>query len=305
MVMIRGRHTPLDYLFFLRPVLLPPVWTIALLGTVRQEMPLEQPLWSWLVFFLHLSALFGGVYTLNQICDVESDRLNRKLHFLPEGLISLPAAWRFTIALNALALTLAAIFGWRYLLLTVFVVVLGILYSAGKSPWKNHAWLGLAANVLGHGPAVFLFGFLLTECPLVVAWQAVPAYAFAVGAVYLATTVPDIDGDKRTGKTTAAVRWGIRRTLAVSCVLVTAAIALSYWGDDRYLMWAALAALPLFAYAMARPQSASLAAKSAIVALSVAAVIAYPLYAILLLAGFVGTRLFFHWRFGTTYPTFV
>jgi 4-hydroxybenzoate polyprenyltransferase len=81
--MIQGRHTPLDYFFFLRPVLLPPVWTIALLGTIPLHESRLLSASAWSIFFLHLTALFGGVYTLNQIYDIESDRLNRKRYFLP------------------------------------------------------------------------------------------------------------------------------------------------------------------------------------------------------------------------------
>lgn len=303
--MIQGRHTPLDYFFFLRPVLLPPVWTIALLGTLRFGLTMQMPLEMWIAFFLHLTALFGGVYTLNQICDVESDRLNRKLHFLPDGIISISAAWRFTIALDAIALTISAFFGWRYILLTAFIVVLGILYSVGNTPWKNRPWLGLCANAIGHGFAVYLFGFLLTFCPLSEGWLVGIAYTLAVGAVYLVTTVPDAQGDLPTGKRTAAVAWGIKTTTIVALGLVTVAIALAAWSGDHYLAFSGIVAWPFFLRTIIRPSVATSAAKAAVGCLSLAAAIAYPMYIALLVAGFVITRLFFRWRFGMTYPTFV
>lgn len=303
--MIQGRKTPLDYLFFVRPVLLPPVWTIALLGTVRSGLTHEMPVAMWAAFFLHLTSLFGGVYTLNQICDVESDRLNNKLYFLPEGLISIDAAWRFTIALDVMAISLSAIFGWRHLLLTGFIVMLGIVYSVGSTPWKNHPWLGLLSNAIGHGLVVYLFGFVITACPLTESWLGGVGYTLAVGGVYLATTVPDSEGDRLTDKRTAAVQWGDRTTMSVASVLVCIAIGVASWSGDLYLGVSAAAALPFFIFGAIRSRAATTAAKVAVGALSIAAAVAYPVYLILLVSGFIGTRLFFHWRFGISYPNFV
>ena len=303
--MIQGRHTPLDYFFFLRPVLLPPVWTIALLGTIPLHESRLLSASAWSIFFLHLTALFGGVYTLNQIYDIESDRLNRKLYFLPEGIISLRSAWIFTIVLDIAALGLSLVFGWVHLALTLVIVLLGIVYSVGSSPWKNHPWLGLISNAIGHGLVVFLFGAVISGRPLSENWIGGLAYTLAVGAVYLATTVPDVEGDSRTGKRTLAVAWGARATMIVSGVLVSIVIVLAAWSNDRYLAFAGIAAWPFFLRAVLRPSSATIAAKAAVGALSVAAAVAYPLYVILLLSGFVATRLFSRWRFGVTYPTFV
>jgi 4-hydroxybenzoate polyprenyltransferase len=303
--MIQGRRTVLDYLFFLRPVLLPPVWTIALLGTIRSGLTHEMHVGLWVVFFLHLTALFGGVYTLNQICDVESDKLNKKLYFIPEGIISINSAWRFTIALEVLALSLSILFGWRHLLLTAFIVILGILYSVGSAPWKNHPLLGLISNAVGHGFVVFLFGFVATACPITESWLTGAAYSLGVGAVYLATTVPDVEGDRLTGKRTPAVQWGERMTMIAAVAMVGTAIGLAAWIGDRYLAIAGIAAFPLFVLSMIRPSNAASAAKVAVGALSIAAAIAYPPYLILLISGFVGTRLFFRWRFGISYPNFV
>lgn len=303
--MIQGRKTPLDYLFFIRPVLLPPVWTIALLGTMRSGLTHEMPVAMWAAFFLHLTALFGGVYTLNQICDVESDRLNNKLYFLPEGLISINAAWRLTIALDVVALSLSVNFGWRHLFLTGFIVALGIVYSVGRTPWKNRPWLGLLSNAIGHGLVVYLFGFVVTACPLTESWLGGVGYTLAVAAVYLATTVPDSEGDQLTGKRTAAVQWGERNTMSVASVLVCAAVGIASLSGDWYLAVPAAAALPFFVFGAIHSRSASTAAKAAVGALSIAAAVAYPVYLVLLMSGFIGTRLFFRWRFGISYPNFV
>jgi hypothetical protein len=187
--------------------------------------------------------------------------------------------------------------------LTTFIIALGIAYSVGSSPWKNHPWLGLAANAVGHGMSVFLFGFMLTECPVSESWAGAFAYSLAVGGVYLATTVPDARGDSETGKCTAAVAWGVRPTIITAALLVLAAIGIAAWIGDRYLAIAGIVAFPFFLRPFFRPASAAAAAKAAVGALSLAAVVAYPPYVLILAAGLVATRLFFRWRFGVSYPT--
>ncbi|HWO58315.1 MAG TPA: UbiA family prenyltransferase [bacterium] len=302
--MIGGRHTPLDYLFFLRPVLLPPVWTIALLGTLPTPADATLPPLRWALFFVQLAALFGGVYTLNQICDIESDRLNRKLFFLPEGLISPRAAGVFTAALDLVALALALPFGWPYLAITGLIMALGIVYSVGRRAWKNRPYLALIANGIGHGAAVYVLGSVFAGRPWMGSWMGALAYTLAVGAVYLATTVPDCDGDAATGKRTFAVRWGARATMIIAAILVTLAVVVAARIGDRYLAFAGAAAWPFFLRGIVKSGGAATAAKAAVAALSVSAVIAYPFYLALLVAGFIGTRLFFRWRFGIAYPTF-
>jgi 4-hydroxybenzoate polyprenyltransferase len=301
--MVHGRHTPLDYFFFLRPVLLPPVWSIALLGTVSSDGPHQLSPGLWAIFLAHLTTLFGGVYTLNQVADIETDRRNDKLHFLPDGLISVRAAWIFTVVLDIAALGFSTIFGWRHVMLTIIIILLGIVYSLGSSPWKNHPWPGLFANAVGHGFVVYFFGRVVIGEPLRTAYFPAIAYSLAVGAVYLTTTIPDIKGDRLTGKHTAAVAWGAKTTAIVASVLVLLAIAAAIWMGDRYLAISGMVGWPFFLLTIFRVELAATAAKAAVGALSIAAAVAYPWYLILLVCGFIATRLFFRWRFGISYPS--
>lgn len=302
---VGGRATALDYFFFARPVLMPPVWTIALLGIASTGGP---PLagWRWVALFVQLFCLFGAVYTLNQIKDIAGDRLNRKLHFLPLGLIPLAAAWRFTLALNLIAIALAVWFGIWYTGLSLGIIVLGVLYSMGTRPWKNRPITGFAANVLGHGTLVFLLGRVFVEPPGLLPWWRVAAYTLAVGAVYLATTVPDVAGDRQAGKATAAVRLGGRPTMALATMLIAGALFLAFKESDLPLIFAAAPAGPLFLLGAIYRDSAgwaTMAAKAAVLFLSLAAAWAYPAYLVVLGIGFLGTRLFFRWRFGMDYPS--
>ncbi len=305
-VTIRGRHTLLDYIFFTRPVLFPPVWTIALLGAVSAGHD-AVPWWRWAAFFAQLAFLFGAVYTLNQIFDVESDRANRKLFFLPERIISTPHAWGFTMALNVSALALAFVFGWTCVVLTGAIVLLGFLYSVGGHAWKNYAIAGFLANVTAHGLIVYAMGVAFAGANPTALWRHAVAYALAVGGVYLATTVADAAGDRASNKRTLAVVLGPKFTMLCATLMVLLATAIAIWQRDSYLTIAALCALPVFGRAVLGEIEiwAPRAAKAGVLALTIAAAVAYPAYLIVLATGFFGTRLFFRWRFGLTYPSFL
>jgi 4-hydroxybenzoate polyprenyltransferase len=302
---VRGRHTILDYIFLTRPVLFPPVWTIALLGTVAAGL-LTIPWWRWALLLIQQACVVGAVYVVNQIFDVESDRANRKLFFLSEGIITIRSAWVFTVVLNFTALAIAAYFGTAYLALTIAGVILGVAYSAGPHAWKNLPLMGLLANVIGHGFIVHASGIAFAQGSIQAHWIRSLAYGLAVGGVYLATTVADVPGDRRSGKRTLAVALGGKSTMQLATVLVVAAIALSLWQGDWYLSIAGLCALPVFFWPALTGGDhwAPRAAKAAVAALTIAAAVSYPWYLVVLLAGFFGTRLFFRWRFDLSYPTF-
>ena len=313
-VSIHGRHTLLDYVFFTRPVLMPPVWTIALLGAHSVQGASEIPGWRWILLFVQLWFLFGAVYSLNQIFDVESDRANRKLFFLPENLISHRAAWVFTISLNVAALVLAAFLGGVYWFMTAAIASLGVLYSVGNRPWKNRPFLGFLANVVAHGVIVFGMGLVFVRGSLSAFWVVAIPYGLAVGGVYLATAAADVDGDRLTGKKTLAVICGRTTTMRVALVLVVAALLMALLRADWHLAASAIASLPFFILAAAPPwrhqrrllralSAPQSAAKIAVAALTIAAIVAYPFYLACLVPGFIATRAFFRWRFKMTYPS--
>jgi 4-hydroxybenzoate polyprenyltransferase len=266
------------------------------------------------MLFVQLWLLFGAVYSLNQIFDVESDRANRKLFFLPENLISHRAAWVFTIGLNVAALVLAALLGGIYWLMTAAIASLGVLYSVGGCPWKNRPFLGFFANVVAHGVIVFALGLVFAQGSFSASWVAAIPYGLAVGGVYLATAAADVDGDRLTGKKTLAVICGETTTMRIALVLVVAALLMALRRSDWYLAASAIASLPFFILAAVTPwrhqhhllralSAPQAAAKVAVAALTIAAIVAYPFYLACLVPGFIATRAFFRWRFKMTYPS--
>jgi len=101
-----SKDTILDHLFILRPMLHLPVWTIAILGYYSHH-PAESGRLDIPILLLLGSGLFGAVFLINQIFDIESDRINNKLHFLPKGYVKINIAWIMIVLLNVFSLIAA------------------------------------------------------------------------------------------------------------------------------------------------------------------------------------------------------
>jgi 4-hydroxybenzoate polyprenyltransferase len=153
---------------------------------------------------------------LNQIYDLEIDRINKPRRPLPSGRLSLGEAWAFTLAAYALALGLAwlvAPAGRRECFWIVVVASL-ITYLYSAPPFRTKR-LGFWANVTIAIPR----GVLLK----VAGWSAVktivglePWFIGLIFGLFLlgATTTKDfadMEGDRRGGCRTLPIVYGVRR----------------------------------------------------------------------------------------------
>ena len=153
---------------------------------------------------------------LNQIYDLEIDRVNKPTRPLPSGRMSLSSAWTFTIITYAIALGLAWFVepGGRHECFWIVVVatIITVLYSAPPFRTKR---LGIWANVTIAIPR----GVLLK----VAGWSAVktviavePWFIGAIFGLFLlgASTTKDfadMEGDARGGCRTLPIIYGVRR----------------------------------------------------------------------------------------------
>ena len=153
---------------------------------------------------------------LNQIYDLEIDRVNKPKRPLPSGRLSLPQAWAFTWITYAIALALAWLVapdGRHECFWIVLVATIGtFVYSV--PPWRTKR-LGIWANITIAIPR----GVLLK----VAGWSAVktvfgaePWYIGAIFGLFLlgASTTKDfadMKGDAAGGCRTLPIIYGVRR----------------------------------------------------------------------------------------------
>lgn len=293
----------IDYIFSTRPVLFMPVWTAAILGAGQaagHRLSIETA--GSLLFAS--ACLFGAVYLVNQIFDKESDRINDKGYFLSREIISVPEAVVITAGLNFAALAIAFLISGYAFVLFAAIVVLGIIYSAPPLRLKDRAWAGLLANMLAHGSIVYLIGAgWVEELGYREIIRSLP-YFFAVGGIYLNTTLPDVEGDRQAGKRTVAVVYGQRFAQGLALVFVLVAASISIFTRDYDFLLPAVLALPFFALALDKKsvKFSIWGTKAALLLLSVSAVLYYYWYALILAAGFLAVRIYHKRRFGVQYP---
>jgi 4-hydroxybenzoate polyprenyltransferase len=295
-----------DYLFFLRPVLMPPVWTILLLGHHRSSQLNGNSHLPGLALLL-ITFLVGAVYILNQIFDIESDRLNRKLFFLAQGYISIKSAIYELVLLDLAAIVPAFIISWQLGILFTIGMAFGFLYSTPPINLKNRPISGLAINSLAHGNLAFLIGWCMNSTFALRGLYFSLPYMLAVGAIYLNTTIPDMEGDKRIGKLTLSVKWGKGKTLILSSILVAIAIFLSILVKDVPFLIASSLSFPFFVFCVFNKTERHIVSttKLSILLLSIAAGFFYLWYFAVLIVGFIGTRLYYKARFNLDYPTLI
>jgi 4-hydroxybenzoate polyprenyltransferase len=174
---------------------------------------------------------------LNQIYDLEIDRINKPKRALPSARLSLREAWAFTFVAYAVALVLAWFVapGGRHECFWIVVVatLITVLYSAPPFRTKR---LGIWANVTIAIPR----GVLLK----VAGWSAVktifgtePWFIGAIFGLFLlgASTTKDfadMEGDARGGCRTLPIIYGVRRAawmISPSFILPFLMIAAGTW----------------------------------------------------------------------------
>jgi chlorophyll synthase len=280
-----------------------PVWTVALLGAGQAAGHRISGNVAGGLFFA-TACLFGAVYLVNQIFDRESDRINNKGFFLSREILSVPEAAVLAAGLNLAALAVSLLVSGYAFVLFVVIVILGIIYSAPPFRLKDRAWAALLANMLAHGSIVYLIGAGWNEN---LEWRhlikSLP-YFFAVGAIYLNTTLPDVEGDRQAGKRTIAVAYGHRFAQGLALIFVLTAAGIAVYKRDFDFLLPAILVLPLFALALDRKsvRYSVWATKGALVLLSLAAALYFWWYALILAVGFLAARSYYKRRFGMAYP---
>jgi 1,4-dihydroxy-2-naphthoate octaprenyltransferase len=301
-----------DYIFVLRPTLFFPVWTVYAAGYLafhkfssagqNGSASLDSAALSLLGL---LTLLMGSAYILNQLCDVETDRRNHKLFLIADGHLSIKAAWLEMILLGTFTLGCGFWYGLEIgALFSAIFLLTGIFYNVAPFAWKGRPLLGLAANALG-ALLIFTAGWWSMQIdwrlPLL---HALP-YMFAVSAVYLYTTLLDVDGDADTKKMTFGVCYGMRTTILVGGVLELGALASAYWLKRCDYFLPSIDRHAIFYVATIRPKLAEISHAIKLPILFLALTICFQIWPYFLWLGFVfyWSRWYYRRRFGLRYPS--
>jgi homogentisate phytyltransferase/homogentisate geranylgeranyltransferase len=199
-------------------------WTVVQDGS---STPLLNP-FSLLVPLI--ACLAGNVYIvgLNQIEDVEIDRVNKPDLPIASGEFSKKDAWGIVAFAGGLAVVLAAFGGWFLLVTVLSSVMIGTAYSVPPIRLKRFPFWASTCILTVRGAIVNLGLFLHYSDQLALPLQ-IPVRMWALTAFVIVFSIviaifkdiPDIEGDRRFHITTFTVRLGQARVYQIARIVLT------------------------------------------------------------------------------------
>jgi geranylgeranylglycerol-phosphate geranylgeranyltransferase len=174
--------------------------------------------------FLTASLMLAGTMVLNDIQDVQIDRVNSPARPLPSGRITVRSAYAFSTLLSGLAIVSSVFLGLVPLLTALVALALMVYYNTRG---KKTGVLGNA--VVSFNVALpFLFGGLAVNSlrPLLFIFFLLAFLANTAREV--AKGIADVTGDSVKGVRTLAVTMGPAHAARVSAALFVIAVLLSF-----------------------------------------------------------------------------
>jgi homogentisate phytyltransferase/homogentisate geranylgeranyltransferase len=169
---------------------------------------------------------------LNQITDVEIDRINKPYLPLAAGDLSLGQAWGIVVVAGLAPVVLALTQGVVELLAVVAGLLVGVAYSVPPLRLKRFPVLaslcisGVRSVVVNLGVYAHFAGAIAG--PVWALTLFVAPFSFAIAVL---KDVPDIEGDRRYHIATLTIRLGARRVLAIGVgALVVAYVGMALLG---------------------------------------------------------------------------
>lgn len=199
--------------------------------------------WHFDIFLLSwVSCMGANIYIvgLNQITDVEIDKINKPYLPLASGAFSMRMGY-WLVGVSVIVSLAIAFYLGRYLLLTVLIsLALGTAYSLPPIRLKRfHFWAAFCIIAI-RGLVVNIFLFLHFQDWLSGQFQIPTVIWMLTGAIFLFSIViawfkdiPDLEGDKQYHIQTLTLRLGARKVFLAGNVLL-------------FLLFTSLAVLPFF-----------------------------------------------------------
>lgn len=297
----------MDFIFAGRPLLHLPVWSIYLVA-LHYHHELSGKIFSIdeLLVLFGISLLAASAYFINQVYDYQSDLENRKLGFLQLRLISSKKMMAAFLISAITAIFIASFISGFIFVIFLQLFILGFIYSVPPMKLKDRPISGLIANAYGFGfliPLSIMPDITVHNAGLL-GWDN-PFYFFCtVASIYLLTTIPDIEGDKKTDKKTLAVImpvWSVK-IMGLLLMLLSGWIAFKSRFPILFIVSLISSVFILLSIFIRNKKIEFIAIKFPILLLTLLAGYFYPAYLLFVVALIILTRVYYKKRFNVIYP---
>ncbi|MCE5323342.1 putative 4-hydroxybenzoate polyprenyltransferase [bacterium] len=185
---------------------------------------------EWRTLGWILVAMVGArstAMTFNRIADAKIDAKNPRTasRAIPSGIVSVGAAWVFTIVSAALLVVAAYMLNPLAFVLSPVAIAAVVIYSYTKRFTSlSHLWLGLCLGIAPVGAWIAVTG-KLQFAPMVLS-AGVIAWTAGFDIIY---SLQDIEFDKKMGLFSLPSRLGASRALLVSRLLHASMVIMLIW----------------------------------------------------------------------------
>lgn len=172
--------------------------------------------------YLASVALVASIMVVNDIVDLEVDRVNAPWRPIPSGLVAVDSAWRMAFALALSSVGLALYVDLATGVLAVLMLSMGNLYNV----WAKRR--GLLGNLVVASLVSFpiIYGGLASSLNLRVLLFALMVFLAVLGRE-VAKGIVDVEGDRAGGVATLAVAYGRARAALLASSMYILAVAVS------------------------------------------------------------------------------
>jgi 4-hydroxybenzoate polyprenyltransferase len=237
--------------------------------------------------------------------DIKSDTINKKHLLLAEGLLSVKNAYIEFIVLLVISAILIVRLSPLYIIFILLSFLFGIVYSVPPIKFKDRPILDFMINAVGYGFVNFSLGWVIQKpFSIQTVVNSLP-YVFAVGAIFVNTTILDIEGDKQAGSRTTGIFLGQGNALRLSTILIVICVIVSILLRDWVCFIPSVIALPIFVVASLKQNInyifLSIGIGGPLLILITGLI--FPYFLILFVLVFIFLRLYYKHRFGINYPS--
>lgn len=159
-----------------------------------------------------LAILTAASNTINQITDIDSDKISKPYRPLVRGDISFFKAKLISIILYTIALSLSLVINLTFSIFVLLIALFSITYSLPprfkKILFVNQIWIAVPRGLFGILASWSVFGNALDPLPISI---GLIAMSFLIGGS-ITKDIIDSEADKKTGTHTLVNTYGIKKS---------------------------------------------------------------------------------------------
>ena len=176
------------------------------------------------VFIIAVAAflIISAGNALNDLCDVEIDKINKPKRPIPSGKITRKEALTFSVILLQIGTCMGIIIGLTTFLIAFSVSVCLALYAIRlkRTPLAGNIVVGLLTALIFISGGVAVNSLIGTVIP------AIFAFLFTT-AREIVKDIEDIEGDRKAGAKTTPIFWGARVAMYLTFIFMALVIVFS------------------------------------------------------------------------------